>query len=326
MRLTYNGVELHLMSLQMCERTNVYTPDNTDLLYVKWRIGATCVFSTGGNPFGTAAADLSEATKDEIYGRLSPALSSGTAAPPSGPVSYPGSTGGTPTLSNRGRAGASALIGAPPSLVPWRQNKTGRPDLVTGAMSDVEARNRLFVPRRPLKISTIDAQGQEITWLESPRYGQPCDANNGPRPIGVDVVSVAGEGAGLGLYFQIETCVPPCPYGSDNAVLAHRWEMTHSYNASYHLTRVTRGAVIFDTGLIQALGFDVDLLRPQFFHPIPLGFRRYVPAISLSMDGSTLTYEIADVDEEICFDPAKSGATHIDIQENMGYRTPWRFL
>ncbi len=293
MYLEYNGVKLLLMGLDLCERINVYTPDGTDLIGVKWRIGATCILGAGGLPAGTTAASLTAPVAAELDGVLTQ------------PSTLP-------------------LLGANPTTRPFVQGPSGGG--LNAVQTDVEARYRLMMPRRTLRLWTYDSQGNEIVWLESPRYGQPCDTQNGPKPLSCDVAQATGEAGSIGLYFLIETVTPPCAFGSDQAVLAHRWEMHHGYSETNHLTRTVTGMVILNTGKLAAIRFEADILRKQFFHPIPLGFRRHIDDVSLSADGVTLSYQYTDTDTEIVFDPGSSGAMHIDIQESMGYRTPWRIL
>lgn len=299
MELEYNGVHLELLNLDRVERVGVYTPDGVDLMYIKWTIGAACVFSSGGGPTATTATALSDQVVGEMYGR------------PQLPRTARGSD--PPNESDN----------------PVRQRKNDIRSLrasngYNAAMSDAELRQRLWTPRGKLKITAADADGNRVTWLESPRKGYAVDVANGPKPLSVDVVEATGDGTTFGVYFQIETCVAPCGTYNERLVLSHRWHMTHGYDDDYYLTRSTKGEIVFNSAVVLRQGIRPDEVRSQFIHPIPLGFKRTGPVISASPDGLTIGYDIEDVDTTIVFDPGDTGATQMSIVEKVMYDSPWQ--
>lgn len=294
MILQYNGVTLELVALDRVERVNVYSSDGMDLLYVHWIIGASCVFSPGGQPVGVAATILSPNTNRETVAGFAPPLSwTGTYTPPD-------------TFFQEGNG-----------------------DGITGyqaTLTDVEVKTRLMIPRRKLIIGSLDDKGRLIVWLESPKTGLLCDMAGGPKPISVDVISVAGQGQTFGVHVQIETFQSPCTYQSDRALISHRWQMTHDHNEDNYLTRTIEGEAVFNLGVVASSIFQPDWIRGQLFHPIPLGFQRRLGPISLSPDGTTLKYTVSDVDTTILFDPGDSGATQMEIVENVAYSAPFRAM
>lgn len=294
MELWYNDVRMELLTLDRVERHAVYDSSQTDLLYVDWTIGASCVFARGGLPVATSTRDLSDATQAAVYGLGSP-----------------------------GGGGARGLDPRIPTFTQTANTPGEQYGGLNGILTDAEVKARLWTPRRKLQIFAYDQTGRKIVWMESPRDGAICDAANGPHPLAVDVVEATGDGATLGIYFQISTKIPPCPAGSDRLVLSHRWEMSHTHDDNFYLTRVIKGDIIFNSAMIAKHGIRPDLVRNQFIHPIPLGFRRGGPQITQSADGLTIGYTIADTDPTVMFDAGDSGATRMDIVEMMAYESPW---
>lgn len=124
--------------------------------------------------------------------------------------------------------------------------------------------------------------------------------------------------------FDIRTWLTPCEDGSDRPLLSHRWQMTHTEDENHYLTRVVRGTAVFDLGNLLEAGQNPDWFRKQLFHPIPFGFRRRLGPVTLSSDGAVLNYEYSDTDQTITFDPWDTGATQLEIHEKVHYYNPWR--
>lgn len=277
MYLSYNGVTLKLLTLDSVIREAVWTPDGVDLLYVRWRIGCSCVYAPGEYQTGVAI---------------------------DGPVpTTPGARSG--------------LVGNNPVTNIVRQGNTSLP-----ITTDYALRNILFQNRKPLVIWGYDAGEVEKVWLQSPTPGALSDADNGPKIHACNVVSATGAPSNMAVQLEIETCIPPCPDGSDRPLLAHRWQMTHLHDARAYLTRQVDGEAVFHPGLMHQFKQNPDWFRGQLFHPVPLGFQRSLGPIVQSSDGCVLSYQYTDVDTTVVFDAGDTLATSIDIQEQLTHINP----
>lgn len=297
MELTYNDVRMELLHLDRVERDAVYSEDGQDLLYIKWLIGATCMYGANGRPVGTSAISVGADTILGLNGR-----------PTRAPATLRGSDPTFFTFTQETNTPAG------------RPHTTGQNALVT----DAELRTRLWTPRKQLIIGAWEPGGTFARWLESPKPGFVCDLAGGPKPLAVDVMSATGEGTSLGVHFQIETAVSPCQGVSDQTVLSHRWQMQHTHDEDNYLTRIINGTIVFNMAFIATNGIVPDTVRAQMFHPIPLGFKRTLGPITQSSDGSTIKYTIFDTDQTVIFDAGDSGATQMEIVEQLEYMQPWR--
>ena len=313
MFIQYGTISLRVVDINTFDRVNVYSDDGVDLLYVKVTLGVTAVYAPGGNPAMPSITFLSRETADIISGFDTTLGTLRTIPQGVGP--------GAPGLG----AGATAFLANPPLMetdplvippVPPRQQ-------FAGPQTDAEIRWRLMVPRQPLILFAWDRQtGMPIQWLTSPRPGFPVDVCNGPKPISCDVVAVAGEPDSIGVHYQIQTWMLPCPEGSDRFILSHRWTMSHTHDEDNYLTRVVQGKIVFNGAYIAAFGVRPEWVLNQMIHPIPLGYRRHVPQVTQSSDGLVIDYTIEDTDPTIIFEPADSGAVGIDIVEDFAYTSP----
>lgn len=154
----------------------------------------------------------------------------------------------------------------------------------------------------------------------------PTDAANGPIPLRVDVLDVAGSGMSMGINFQISTCLIPCGPAAERLILSHRWEVHHGQDEDHYLTRTTVGEIVFNGGLYRQLALIPSDFLKQLMHPIPLGFRRSVPELAQSSDGLMIRYTLVDTDSTITFDAGDSGCTHINITETLQYVQPSAFV
>lgn len=309
MFLEYNDVSLKCLDLQRYSRRSVYSPDGADLLYVRTVLGVMATYAPGGYPRMPSVTNIGGDTENVMGGRdntvqILTQLPRGTPDP----------TGG--------RSGTVDTVPTLESDLPGSQRLAG--PFFSGPQTDVELRNRLLMPRKKLILWAYDKRdGKAVRWLESPRSTMSTDATNGPIPISCDVVSAAGEPNSVGVFFQVQTDVSPCPIGSDRAVLSHRWEMSHTADENFYLTRIIRGEIIFNGAYINTFSVNPDSLRNQFIHPIPVGFSRGIPQVSQSADGLTIRYIVTDTDPTIMFSPGDSGATQIQILEKIALYKPW---
>lgn len=291
--ISYNGVELEIVDFIKHEREMVYDPTGKDLLYVRHLIGVVCIYARDGWPHGTEVLTLSPAAASDAY------------APPTLP-------------------GVVTPVPAAVPAVNLRRNRM--PDRFrvgqVASLTDIELRTRLYQPRGKLVMLVDDLTGTTVTWLESPSPGAITDVTGGPYVHAVDVVENVGEPNSLGIYFEVSTCLPPCHTGEDQTILSHRWRMTHTNDENYYLTRIINGTVVFNQAMLLRLGLQPDWFRNQLFHPIPLGYKRGIPEVSMN-DDNVLNYTITDTDTAITFDPGDTGATNIEINESFVYKAPF---
>jgi hypothetical protein len=295
MYIEYNGVTLQLVDFIKRERDLVYDPSGVDVIYVKHIIGAVCTIARGGWPTGTEALSV---TGDTIADVENPDGLSDSIIP--NPASRGTPNYRTEQFSTRNQRGLLPIY------------------------TDADLRIRLLAPRKLLKIygwGESGGNGQNI-WLQAPTPGAKVDAAGGPFPRALDVIDSSGEPNSMAVYFEIEANVPPCHSGEDQLILSHRWQMTHTHDEDYYLTRIINGTVIFNAAQVHAKGINPDWLRNQFIHPIPLGYKRGLPEITQSPDGHTIRYTITDTDEKITFAPADTGATQIQIIEKLTHTSP----
>jgi len=327
MDIEYNGVAMKLVEFTEVSREAVYDASGTDLLYIKWRIGVVATLASGGYPGGTQADFANR--KQQIL-RENPELQG--RAPRS---AHPSVLGADTSRSNFPAANESTAINT---------------SVNSAFITDADLHTRLMTPRKTLRISAWNPDGSQYVWLESPRPftreailqagKEPLDSEaaraafpprpmtdsaNGPIPLRADIVQPSGELGTFGVNFVIETALAPTSSESERLVLSHRWQTIMTHNPDHYLTRVIIGEVVFSGAILSLSATSPDWYRSQFFHPIPLGFRREVPQVALSPDGLTLRYEIHDTDPTITFDPGDSGATEIEIVEtcNLLTRNVW---
>lgn len=289
MHVSYNGVPLEIVTIDRVERRSILTPDETEVLYVEWAISLSCVYHPEQGVYaGTSVTFPNPADKNPVYPNPTPL----GIVPNPAPIEFPG--------------------------------------VEYPILTDRELLLRLSVPRQPLLIWAYDLTGNPVVWLRSPRLApggnsyMPRDALSGPIVQANVVTAHLGNAVTFGVQMEIKTWVPPCPDGSDRLILAHRWQMAHTQDENYYLTRQTTGEIYFHGGVKDLFGVRVDAVTNQLLHPIPLGFRRFLGPVTLSPDGLVIRYSFADVDQKVVFDPGLSGATTMAISENVVYRTPFQ--
>lgn len=346
MFITYNGINLSLTNIDNVQRDTILSDDGTTVLYTEVTIQASAIYHlpVGGLPNlgGTSVAgnNLRNAPglvnvepnnppqRNGILGQ-DPSRGGFTVPSPSAPINpFPGMPGGggnilqptltTPTVTPPVTSGVSPNLpnycGLPnPGPQGWR-------DPIT---TDRELELYLRVPRQKLLVWAFDANANPLIWIESPRAGMTSDAKTGPMVLGCHVRN-GPNSSSFFVSLDIRTWLTPCEDGSDRPILSHRWLMVHNEDDNHFLTRTINGTVVFNPALLVANGMEADWFRKQFFHPIPLGFKRSIGPILLSEDGTTLKYQYSDTDQTIVFDPWNTDATQMEIIENINYNNPWR--
>lgn len=296
MKVEYAGVAMRIVEIHEYERVNVYSPDGADLLYVTHRVNLSAAMFPNGYPAGLAATTVPQRISDDMTGR----------AP--GLVARPGGFVG-------GRVD-------PPVYDGPTTDTTLSPGTTPAFITDRIVHARLALPRQKLKISAFNTDGSEYVWLESPRPGATVDAANGPHVLVVNPEAPAGEGTSMVLNFQIETHLVPVDVQAERAVLSHRWTTQIDHDENYYPSRTIEGVAVFDSAVLASYNWTPDAFRNQLFHPIPVGYRRKLGPVNQSSDGLVLTYSFTDTLVECVFDPANTGATQINIVEDVTYTSP----
>lgn len=293
MELEYNDVKFDLMSLDKVDRQIVYSPDGTSPVWIQWDIAASCV--------------------------LAPSIVSGSTDTGLGGTSISTEGGGeqldSPLSTTGGTQGNDVGFNPKPRRVYQHPAVNGTPIL-----TDSEILKRLVIPRRPLKITARDGNNNEVVWLESPKEGFDRDCNNGPLVKAYPITAAFGQATAFAAQLSITTFTPVTD--TDRLVLSHRWQMTTDRNENNYLARTVKGEIVFHAGMLAKQKLNPSWLKWQFFHPIPLGFRRTLGPITLSSNGTTLRYEYQDEDQAVVFSPGNSGATLAEVIVNVGLAVP----
>lgn len=300
MKVTYNDIPMRLLEINEYSREAVYDPSNTDLLYLTHRLNVSVEVFPNGYPVGLAQRAIPSRVEDEMRSvRL-------------------GIIGGA-------QGAVKAFIGkkvdAPEYDGPKAESVRDFGDQ-PGFVTDKIIAYRLGLPRKHLKVSAYHWDGTEYVWLESPRPGFLTDSTNGPHVLCVNPGAPSGEGTSLTLNFQIETSIPPVDIEAERPILSHRWATEISHDDNYYPTRTVKGLVVFNAAVINNYPWNPDSFRNQLFHPIPLGYRRGLGPVLFDPSGMIMTYEFHDTLVNCVFDPANTGATMMEIVEDVYFKSP----
>lgn len=181
------------------------------------------------------------------------------------------------------------------------------------AESIADMRQALLTPRKVLRfvVPSGGAAGESVM-LECPlkrangeRY--PCDANNGPAPVSLNVVEIIGEWMCV-VDYAIECWVVECE--TMNAIRSHRWDMTHDINRDYLTTRYINGTAVLRADYLNRTTprTHADSFRHVLFHPVPDGFTRTKVFTKIRPDGLTIDYTIVDEEQSYPIDQSRSNA------------------
>jgi hypothetical protein len=308
MYLQYGSVTLKIIDLLRFDRQAILTPDGADLLYTRVTLGVSAVYAPGGVPAMASVTELSQDTDRRLGGLDTTAdllVGNPRGRDPQGLLDKPK------------MEHDKSFAGKP------RVSPTPLDQQHSGPETDAELHRRLMMPRQKLILWAYDKRdGLPIRWLESPRGDMATDATVGPTPLQNPVISASGEPNSIGVYFEIQTDLTPCPIGSDRLVLSHRWRVAHGHDENQYLTRTITGVIVFNGGYIRTFGTNIGDVAAQFVAPVPVGFTRGLPMTEESEDGLTIRYTVTDTDPTVMFSPGDSGATQISIQEVLTYTNP----
>jgi len=113
-----------------------------------------------------------------------------------------------------------------------------------------------------------------------------------------------------------------CP--SKGYVLANRWEFKVEHNPDdFTAVHIIDGMAHFRMDKLIKDSVTPDQLRKYFIHPIPNGFRRDPPSITLLPGGDAITYQIVDREQQLNFTGGQVyNATKIEIEMTREYTRP----
>lgn len=108
------------------------------------------------------------------------------------------------------------------------------------------------------------------------------------------------------------------------AMISNRWSMRSEPDPETYLNvSIIEGTAIFRMDVLKTIGVTPDQLRRQFMHPIPLGYQRLAPKVSLSPLGNAVQYMIVDKEVVSNFHAgAKYGMASIDVKQEMQFHNP----
>lgn len=200
-------------------------------------------------------------------------------------------------------------------------SQVNNPSGDTPAASLSFLRQRLLTPRQSLQINI----GND-TLLVSPQINADAnvpfatDANNGPHPIDLQILSVHGSKS-IVVAYEIETWLNECTGSSGSpppTILSHRWEMTEDIGDDYLSTRTIRGRATFRTDFLLAESNVPDDFRRYLFHPVPPFFQRTSIRVTPESDGTALNYEIVDEEQVWNLDPSR-GIIRVEGYQTEGW-------
>ena len=304
MYICYDGITLTMLTLDVFEQDVVLDDSKTDKLYDRFLIKGTFLVNGQVEPRLTGEPPVSYTT---ISGSSAGGSSAGGfvvgdrnvlaagARPPGQPnpaSPRPPSTDGarrqlgvqTDPLANTAPYAAfnyTPGFGSPAfttdlTLVPILVPAPNSPPL-----TEVLIRKRLTQPRGQLFVFSGTGVSPTELLLQSPGWGIPCDAKNGPFPLYCNIIQVHGDAGTFIVEWACETFVNEQDRTSNRVrgsildpLLSNRFSMSHILDDSSWLTIVVRGTAMFDVGILQTRGINPDNYRPQLFLPVPQGFVR----------------------------------------------------
>lgn len=282
----YNGITFTATTVDEFSRTAVYDDSHTDKLYDRFYIEVTAVVNgqaevrtIAGVPMSYAGRNQGSQTGVPNATRVNEAV---RARPPG--MGNPGATAQVPVTDSPQRqlgvfqqplTTPYASSAGPPSfnnearLVIPLDPVPNTPPLTAKLIGE-----RLTDPRGQLMVFAGTGEDDELL-LHSPGWGFPCDAKNGPLPVGFHIFHSFGEAGTFFIKWACETFLNEhTPVYTGDGLLSNRFSMTHSVDQDSFLTYLVTGTAIFDTRALHTVGDNPDRIRPNLMLPIPRGFVR----------------------------------------------------
>lgn len=184
---------------------------------------------------------------------------------------------------------------------------------------------KLREPRKKVRIFYRDDESdfdKQNVIFEAPLGTLKTDLDNGPRVTNVQVIPEGGQST-VCLRISIEAAIPAYAGLDAPVVMSNIWKMTFSYGEQYEATRMVEGRAHLRKDLLVANKVSVDSLRKQILFPIPVGYMRSKPEISLSEGGTIVDYRFMDTQQlKSTAGGIQFGITYIQVLEQRGYSSP----
>lgn len=279
----YGSVLMDVVSVEGVEAENIYSDDETTHLATRTTISLTCVLNPDVRGFA-AGKSPAAAYRDAIEALRKPrqklVLFASSKRPDN--AALPG-----------GPPGVAAALGQSPL---WMNHLPGGGDEAAAA---------------------IETDPFTEVVIESPRRGETTDSRDGPTPLRWELTNVNGAASYL-VRFVVRTDLPP-KCSTSSPIASHRWTMSFGATEAYFTVRRIDGVAHLRKNRLEAMHLTPDDLRAYLAHPVPVGYKRQPPEVSLSPDGTVLTYSLVDVEQPLNVHPHDSGIVHLDVVEDVRY-------
>lgn len=165
----------------------------------------------------------------------------------------------------------------------------------TVASNEITLRQKLLEARKDFEM-TIGGEKLLKVSHGGTTAGAQQDANNGPKPISVEVTKFLGSTSAGGLMqvtFEIELCVVDCSQDNNQTgVLSNRWSASDAIDNNFYTTRTITGRL-----RVKHMGVNPQLFRNLVIPHLQRGFKRESITCTTSVDGLTMEYTVIDVEK-----------------------------
>jgi hypothetical protein len=309
MRLSYDGIEFKILKVENFSVTAIYdSMASLDYLYDEVKLDVVCILNR----------DVTDKSEFPDSPNIGTTIIGGINQVPASahrpwnnlkvvgdfiPSEQPVNQGGTNDGLTRGNTGPAATL--------------------------VDLFRRLRQPRRQLRVwmdsnpdLNLKGKAAEETILLSPLPGMSVDAAGGPICSYLQPMPIYGGNSTLALRLQFETHIPGCTDDDAPLILSNRWSFSVGAENDFAIHRID-GEVRFRMDLLHKRGFTADQFRRQFLHPIPVGFRRESPVVTLLPSGDGVKYSLTDRQMPLNFPGGiYYGLNRIEIVESRAYKAP----
>lgn len=287
--LSYNGVNMELVSIDRFEREGESSSDGVDRLWNQYTIQVTAVvhyayLNRGASPTLTnndlKVLLLQKRKKFKFSFVTGGAGSHGNDIPLA------------PAFSEVGADGSFIFDGPLPA----------------------DLHQTTIVPDHMQPVGDRDAEvGDVEVLIESPPGDAPVDAHLGPDPLFCHITEFAGAN-GFVVTWAVRTWLVECFTQIDNlsSLVDNRFVMIHDVNDNQVATVTTYGEAIFRTDLLLLRKQLPDNFRGVILAPVYRGFRRSHIQVK-QMSDTTVRYMTIDTQTPVVFDPSVPWAIRAEV-------------